>query len=306
MKTKEKSKCIIYNVKTVTCACGKTFKLGDNVFQTHKIQCDDYIRRQHIEQYAAEELTISFQLLKKDKIIEKKDKMIEKKDKMIEKKDKMIEKLLKKLSEKDEMIERKDEMIERKDEMIERKDEMIERKDEMINDILNKEEKQKNESTPQTDQNKRLINQNQEEIAENKPKITFEKCIETIKLSKTDYDYISEHGYIKGYCDLSVRVLNKYGKIAYSDKDNTYLYLNPTDQWVYFTENHAKTLYFKIQQKLIMIGASIPDIDNPMHLKTRKIIYGCNGEYSDIYTKIKQAIYNNTLVRTETLLRHIW
>jgi hypothetical protein len=291
MKTKEKSKCIIYNVKTVTCACGKTFKLGDNGFQTHKIRCDDYIRRQHIEQYVAEEPTISFQLLKKDEMIEKKDEMIEKKDETIEKRD--------------EMIEKKDEMIEKLLKKLSEKDEIIERKDEMINYLLNKEKEQKKESPSQSNQNNRLINQNQEEITENRPKITFEKCIETIKLSKTDYDYISEHGHIKGYCDLSVRVLNKYGKIAYSDRGNTYLYLNPTDQWVYFTENHAKTLYFKIQQKLIMIGATISDIDNHMHFKTRKIIYGSNAEYSDIYTKIKQAIYNNTLVKTETLLRHI-
>ena len=137
------------------------------------------------------------------------------------------------------------------------------------------------------------------------PKYSFQQCLENLTVTNDDYEYVVENGYVKGYCDIAVKVLNQNNKLVVSHKKEIYVYLNATDKWVAFTEEHSKKLHNQIKNKLIVVAASRPNSSKSYELRNRKIIYGSNGKYLDIYLKIKQMLTHHTQVNTETLLSNI-
>ena len=190
-------------------------------------------------------------------------------------------------------------LINQKNDIVNEKNKIIQEKDEIINKLL------------QQIANGLSASQSIESVATapfgnaNAPKYSFQQCLETITISNDDYDYVVENGYVKGYCDIAVKVLNKKDKLVVSHKKEIYVYLNTSDKWVAFTEEHSKKLHNQIKNKLIVLAASRPNSGNSYELRNRNIIYGNNGKYSDIHLKIKQTIIHHTQVNTAALLGNI-
>ena len=190
-------------------------------------------------------------------------------------------------------------LINQKNDIVNEKNKIIQEKDEIINKLL------------QQIANGLCATQTVESVATapfgnaNTPKYSFQQCLETFTVSNDDYDYVVENGYVKGYCDIAVKVLNKKDKLVVSHKKEIYVYLNTSDKWVAFTEEHSKKLHNQIKNKLIVLAASRPNSGNSYELRNRNIIYGNNGKYSDIHLKIKQTIIHHTQVNTAALLGNI-
>ena len=215
---------------------------------------------------------------------------------------KQITKLNKIIETKTAKIER---LINEKNDIVNEKNKIIQEKDEIINKLLQQiadgfGSSQSVESVATAPFENANANANA-----NTPNSSFQQCLENLAVNSDDYDYIVENGYVKGYCDIAVKVLNQNDKLVVSHKKEIYVYLNATDKWVAFTEEHSKKLHNQIKSKLIVLAASRPNSDNSYELRNRNIIYGNNGKYSDIHLKIKQTIIHHTQVNTETLLSNI-
>lgn len=209
---------------------------------------------------------------------------------------KQIAKLNKTIETKTAKIER---LINEKNDIVNEKNKIIQEKDDIINKLL------------QQIADGFGSSQSVESVATaqfgnaNAPKSSFQQCLENLTVNSDDYDYIVENGYVKGYCDIAVKVLNQNDKLVVSHKKEIYVYLNASDKWVAFTEEHSKKLHNQIKSKLIVLAASRPNSDNSYELRNRNIIYGNNGKYSDIHLKIKQTLTHHSQVNTETLLSNL-
>lgn len=209
---------------------------------------------------------------------------------------KQITELNKTIKTKTAKIER---LINEKNDIVNEKNKIIQEKDEIINKLL-----QQIANGLCATQTVESVETTQFKNA-NAPKYSFQQCLENITVNSDDYDYIVENGYVKGYCDIAVKVLNKKDKLVVSHKKEIYVYLNTSDKWVAFTEEHSKKLHNQIKSKLIVLAASRPNSSNSYELRNRNIIYGNNGKYSDIHLKIKQTIIHHTQVNTAALLDNI-
>lgn len=190
-------------------------------------------------------------------------------------------------------------LINQKNDIVNEKNKIIQEKDEIINKLL-----QQIANGLCATQTVESVETTQFKNA-NTPKYSFQQCLETFTVSNDDYDYVVENGYVKGYCDIAVKVLNQNDKLVVSHKKEIYVYLNATDKWVDFMEEHSKKLHNQIKNKLIVLAASRPNSGNSYELRNRNIIYGNNGKYSDIHLKIKQTIIHHTQVNTAALLGNI-
>jgi hypothetical protein len=209
---------------------------------------------------------------------------------------KQIAKLNKIIKTKTAKIER---LINEKNDIVNEKNKIIQEKDEIINKLL-----QQIANGLGATQSVESVETTQFKIA-NTPKYSFQQCLEHLTVNNDDYDYVVENGYVKGYCDIAVKVLNQNDKLVVSHKKEIYVYLNATDKWVAFTEEHSKQLHNQIKSKLIVLAANRPNSGKSYELRNRKIIYGTNGKYIDIYLKIKQTLTHHSQVNTETLLSNL-
>ena len=192
----------------------------------------------------------------------------------------------------EQLINEKNDIVNEKNKIIQEKDEIINKLLQQIADGFGSSQSVKSEATAQFKN-------------ANAPKHSFQQSLENLTVSSDDYDYVVENGYVKGYCDIAVKVLNKKDKLVVSHKKEIYVYLNATDKWVAFTEEHSKKLHNQIKSKLIVLAASRPNSGKSYELRNRKIIYGTNGKYIDIYLKIKQTLTHHSQVNTETLLSNL-
>lgn len=209
---------------------------------------------------------------------------------------KQIAKLNKIIETKTAKIER---LINEKNDIVNEKNKIIQEKDEIINKLL-----QQIADGFGSSHSVESVATAQFKNA-NTPKYSFQQCLEHLTVNDDDYDYVVENGYVKGYCDIAVKVLNQNDKLVVSHKKEIYVYLNATDKWVTFTEEHSKKLHNQIKSKLIVLAASRPNSGKSYELRNRKIIYGTNGKYIDIYLKIKQTLTHHSQVNTETLLSNL-
>lgn len=209
---------------------------------------------------------------------------------------KQIAKLNKTIETKTAKIER---LINEKNDIVNEKNKIIQEKDEIINKLL-----QQIADGFGSSHSVESVATAQFKNA-NTPKYSFQQCLEHLTVNDDDYDYVVENGYVKGYCDIAVKVLNQNDKLVVSHKKEIYVYLNATDKWVTFTEEHSKKLHNQIKSKLIVLAASRPNSGKSYELRNRKIIYGTNGKYIDIYLKIKQTLTHHSQVNTETLLSNL-
>lgn len=209
---------------------------------------------------------------------------------------KQIAKLNKIIETKTAKIER---LINEKNDIVNEKNKIIQEKDEIINKLLQQiADGFGSSQSVESEATAHFKNANT-------PKYSFQQCLKHLKVNNDDYDYVVENGYVKGYCDIAVKVLNQNDKLVVSHKKEIYVYLNATDKWVAFTEEHSKKLHNQIKSKLIVLAASRPNSGKSYELRNRKIIYGTNGKYIDIYLKIKQTITHHSQVNTETLLSNL-
>jgi hypothetical protein len=209
---------------------------------------------------------------------------------------KQIAKLNKTIETKTAKIER---LINEKNHIVNEKNKIIQEKDEIINKLL-----QQIADGFGSSHSVESVATAQFKNA-NTPKYSFQQCLEHLTVNDDDYDYVVENGYVKGYCDIAVKVLNQNDKLVVSHKKEIYVYLNATDKWVTFTEEHSKKLHNQIKSKLIVLAASRPNSGKSYELRNRKIIYGTNGKYIDIYLKIKQTLTHHSQVNTEALLSNL-
>jgi hypothetical protein len=135
------------------------------------------------------------------------------------------------------------------------------------------------------------------------PSISFEEWLLNINIDKTHYDYVTRHGYLKGYCDIAEEMIEDCPDAIYSFTTSslTYVFVNKKEKWIEFNKNHAFQIFCKIQQKLIQIALTV-DIPDRLHLINNAIIYGTNATSIDIKTKIKTSIHKKTIIGMETLL----
>ena len=135
------------------------------------------------------------------------------------------------------------------------------------------------------------------------PSISFEEWLLNINIDKTHYDYVTRHGYLKGYCDIAEEMIEDCPDTIYSFTTSslTYVFVNKKEKWIEFNKNHAFQIFCKIQQKLIQIALTV-DIPDRLHLINNAIIYGTNATSIDIKTKIKTSIHKKTIIGMETLL----
>ena len=211
---------------------------------------------------------------------------------------KQIAKLNKTIETKTAKIER---LINEKNHIVNEKNKIIQEKDEIINKLL----QQIADGFGSSQSIESVATPPFGNANANAPKSSFQQCLENLTVNSDDYNYIVENGYVKGYCDIAVKVLNQNDKLVVSHKKEIYVYLNATDKWVAFTEEHSKKLHNQIKSKLIVLAASRPNSDNSYELRNRNIIYGNNGKYSDIHLKIKQTLTHHSQVNTETLLSNL-
>lgn len=136
------------------------------------------------------------------------------------------------------------------------------------------------------------------------PSDTFQDCLSKITLKRDHYNYITKHGYLKGYCDLVEEAIDDYKETIYSftTSNMTYVYVNKKEGWVEFNKKHAFALYCRIQQQLLNVALTVEDIPDRILLMNNAIIYGTNAQSIDIKTKIKTTVCKKTVVGIETLL----
>ena len=133
--------------------------------------------------------------------------------------------------------------------------------------------------------NKIIKNKLQWLIKNATPEHTFQECLSNIQLNRYHYDYITKHGYLKGYCDIAEEIIDSYEEIIYSFTTSsiTYVYINPNEKWVEFNKTHAFQIFCKIQQQLINVALTV-DIPDRMQLVNNSIIYGTHSQSIDIKT----------------------
>lgn len=136
------------------------------------------------------------------------------------------------------------------------------------------------------------------------PDKTFDECLLNITLNREHYNYITNYGYSKGYCDITEELVDQHKETIYSftTSNVTYVYTNKKEKWVEFNKKHAFSMFLRIQQQLIDIAYTVEDIPEKSRLMNNTIIYGTNSQSVDIKTKIKTTIRKKTIIGIETLL----